>query len=106
MVKCFFIIFILVVVVVLLFILWLKKVECECVDEMFVIIMLYNEVLWYEFGVGFCDWYKKWMGKMVVIDWWVIGGMSEIVCFLEGEYMVVFELYWMKKLGCKWSSEV
>ena len=106
MAKRFLIIFTLVAVVALPFVLRPKKAERERADETLVIITPHNEALRHEFGVGFRDWYKKRTGKTIAIDWRVIGGTSEIARFLEGEYTAAFELYWTKKLGRKWSSEV
>ena len=106
MVKRFLIIFTLVAVVALPFLLRPKKADREKADETLVIITPHNEALRHEFGVGFRDWYKKKTGKIVAIDWRVIGGTSEIARFLEGEYTAAFELHWTKKLGRKWSSDV
>jgi iron(III) transport system substrate-binding protein len=106
MVKRFLIIFTLVAVVALPFLLRPKKADREKADETLVIITPHNEALRHEFGVGFREWYKKKTGKTAAIDWRVIGGTSEIARFLEGEYTAAFELYWTKKLGRKWSSDV
>jgi ABC-type Fe3+ transport system substrate-binding protein len=106
MVKRFLIIFALIAVVALPFLLRPKKADREKAEEALVIITPHNEALRHEFGVGFRDWYKKNTGKSVAVDWRVIGGTSEIARFLEGEYTAAFELYWTKKLGRMWSSDV
>ncbi|MGC4073259.1 MAG: extracellular solute-binding protein [Nibricoccus sp.] len=106
MAKRLIIILTLIAVVALPFVFRPKKAERERADETLVIITPHNEALRHEFGAGFRKWYKQKTGKNVMIDWRVIGGTSEIARFLEGEYSAAFELYWTKKLGRKWSTDV
>jgi iron(III) transport system substrate-binding protein len=106
MAKRFLIIFTLIAVVALPFVLRPKKTGGERIDETLVLITPHNEALRHEFGVGFRKWHKEKTGKNVAIDWRVIGGTSEIARFLEGEYAAAFELYWTRKLGRRWSTEV
>src|ERR1043165_7195397 len=106
MAKRLIIILTLIAVVALPFVARPKKAGRERADETLVIITPHNEALRHEFGAGFRKWYKQKTGKNVVIDWRVIGGTSEIARFLEGEYSAAFELYWTKKLGRKWSTDV
>jgi len=83
-----------------------KQAATERADETLVIITPHNEALRYEFGHGFRVWYKAKTGKVVNVDWRVIGGTSEITRFLEGEYDAAFRLYWTETLRRAWSSEI
>lgn len=83
-----------------------KQAEAESADETLVIVTPHNEALRYEFGRGFREWYKAKTGKLVKVDWRVIGGTSEINRFLEGEYDAAFKLYWTRTLGRSWNAEI
>jgi ABC-type Fe3+ transport system substrate-binding protein len=83
-----------------------KQAVTERADATLVIITPHNEALRYEFGYGFREWYKAKTGKIVNVDWRVIGGTSEITRFLEGEYDAAFQLYWTRTLRRAWSAEV
>jgi ABC-type Fe3+ transport system substrate-binding protein len=106
MFKRLLILFALVGTVAMPFILRPKQAKVEQADETLVIITPHNEALRYEFGYGFREWYKAKTGKLVNVDWRVIGGTSEIMRFLEGEYDAAFKLYWTQTLGRSWSAEI
>jgi ABC-type Fe3+ transport system substrate-binding protein len=96
----------LVVTVALPFIFRPKQAVVERADATLVIITPHNEALRYEFGRGFREWYRAKTGKVVNVDWRVIGGTSEITRFLEGEYDAAFQLYWTRTLRRTWSVEI
>lgn len=96
----------LVLTVALPFILRPKQTALEHADETLVIITPHNEALRSEFGRGFRDWYKVKTGKIVNVDWRVIGGTNEIARFLEGEYDAAFQLHWTRDLRRVWSAEI
>ncbi len=96
----------LVVTVALPFIFRPKQAESERADGELVIITPHNEALRHEFARGFRDWYKAKTGKIVKVDWRVIGGTSEITRYLEGEYDAAFQLHWTRDLRRVWSAEI
>lgn len=75
-------------------------------DGTVVIITPHNEAIRQEYAQGFQEWYKEKTGRVVTIDWRVIGGTSEIARFLESEYIASFQNHWTRKLGKAWSTEV
>lgn len=75
-------------------------------EEPLVIISPHNEAIRFEFGRGFQAWYHARTGKIVAVDWRVIGGTSEIARFLEGEYTAAFKVLWTQKLKKPWSTEI
>ena len=83
-----------------------KQATRATADETLVIITPHNEALRYEYGRGFCDWYRARTGRTMAIDWRVIGGTSEITRFLESEYVSAFQNYWTHKLAREWSTVV
>ncbi len=96
----------LVTTVALPFVLRPKQASVEKADATLVIITPHNESIRHEFGLGFKEWYRARTGRVVAIDWRVIGGTAEITRFLEGEYTAAFQNFWTGKLGKPWSSEV
>ena len=62
-------------------------------DPELVIITPHNEAIRHEFARGFSAWHERRYGKPVRIDWRVIGGTTEIMRYLEGEYAVSAEHY-------------
>jgi iron(III) transport system substrate-binding protein len=106
MFKRLLILFALVGTVAMPFILRPKQAKVERADETLVLITPHNEALRYEFGRGFREWYKAKTGKLVNVDWRVIGGTSEINRFLEGEYDAAFKLHWTRTLGRSWNAEI
>lgn len=76
------------------------------VEETLVIITPHNEAIRQEFGLAFSRWYQARTGRVVEIDWRLIGGTSEIARYLEGEYTAVFQNHWVNTLGRPWSNAV
>ncbi|MBR1608535.1 MAG: ABC transporter substrate-binding protein, partial [Kiritimatiellae bacterium] len=54
-----------------------------------------------EFAAGFSDWHRKNFGKPVSIDWRNIGGTTEIMRYLGGEYASAFRA-WARREGLAW----
>lgn len=75
-------------------------------DGRVVVITPHNEAIRYEFGQAFRDHYRELTGKDVVVDWRVIGGTSEIVRKIEGDYLSAFRNYWVEAEGRDWTQEV
>ncbi len=96
----------LVAVVALPFLLRPKKAAAGKADGTVVIITPHNEAIRQEFAQGFQEWYRARTGKVVTIDWRVIGGTSEIARFLESEYVSSFHNHWTGTLKRPWSIEV
>lgn len=69
-----------------------------------VIISPHNEAIRYEFGQAFSQWHQQHYGTAVDIDWRVIGGTSEIIRYLEGQYTAAFRAQW-QQLGHSWTKE-
>lgn len=106
MIKQAIIVLALLAILVVPFALRPKPVAAGRVDETLVIITPHNEAIRHEFGLAFTEWYQKRTGRVVVIDWRLIGGTSEIARFLEGEYTASFQYHWTKTLGRPWSNDV
>ncbi len=66
-------------------------------DETLVIVTPHIEAIRYEFARGFRDWYKARTGKVVRIDWRVLGGTTEIARYLASSYQAPFENVWRFK---------
>lgn len=75
-------------------------------EEPLVVITPHNEAIRFEYGRGFQEWYHARTGKVVAVDWRVIGGTSEIARFLEGEYTASFKNLWTGKMKKPWSTEI
>jgi iron(III) transport system substrate-binding protein len=106
MIKQSIIVAALLAILVLPFALRPKQVAEGRVDETLVIITPHNEAIRHEFARAFRDWYQKRTGRVVAIDWRLIGGTSEIARFLEGEYTAAFQYHWTKTLGKPWNNDV
>ncbi|MDR0679145.1 MAG: ABC transporter substrate-binding protein [Puniceicoccales bacterium] len=75
-------------------------------DDTVVILTGHNENLRFELGQGFQKWYKEQTGRTVFVDWRYLGGVSEIVRYLDSVYGNAFRLYWEKELGQPWNGAV
>jgi len=75
-------------------------------DVRLVVITPHVEAIRHEFGLGFREWYRARTGKVVDVDWRVIGGTSDITRYLASEYLNAFRLHWERDLGRRWSFEV
>ncbi|MDR2664597.1 MAG: extracellular solute-binding protein [Puniceicoccales bacterium] len=75
-------------------------------DDTVVILTGHNENLRFEFSQGFQKWYRERTGRTVFVDWRYLGGVSEIVRYLDSVYGNAFRLYWERELGRPWNAEV
>jgi iron(III) transport system substrate-binding protein len=75
-------------------------------DDTVVVVTPNNEEIRHEFELGFQSWYRARTGRTVAVDWRVLGGTSEIVRFIQGQYVGAFQNYWTGPLGRAWSEEV
>ena len=106
MVKQAIIIIALLATLVLPFALRPRQTAGAKADDTLVIITPHNEAIRQEIGNAFVQWYREKTGRIIVLDWRLIGGTSEIARYLEGEYTAGFQNHWEKKLGREWSNEV
>ncbi len=107
MLKRAIIILALIVTVALPFVLRPKTTTAVAkADDVLVIVTPHNEAIRYEFGQAFRKWYHERTGRVVAIDWRVLGGTSEIARFLDGEYIQAFQNHWVNQLGRPWSTEI
>ncbi len=83
-----------------------KQATVADADETLVIITPHNEATRHEYARGFAGWYRAKTGRTIAIDWRVIGGTSEIMRFLESEYVAAFQNHWTARLGRPWSMAV
>lgn len=75
-------------------------------DVRLVVITPHVEAIRHEFGIGFREWYRARTGRVVDVDWRVIGGTSDITRYLASEYLNAFRLHWERDLGRRWNFEV
>jgi len=75
-------------------------------DDTVVIVTPNNEAIRHEFELGFEAWYLAKTGRTVAVDWRVLGGTSEIVRFIQGQYVGSFQNEWTGRLGRPWSEEI
>ena len=75
-------------------------------DDTVVIITPNNEAIRHEFELGFQAWYRARTGRTIAVDWRVLGGTSEIVRFVRGQYIAAFQNFWVNQRGQSWSSDV
>jgi ABC-type Fe3+ transport system substrate-binding protein len=75
-------------------------------DDTLVIISPHNEAIRHEFEAAFRRRHLAETGRVVRIDWRLIGGTSEITRYLEGEYIASFRNHWTGRLGRRWSGVV
>lgn len=76
----------------------------EAGDPVLVILSPHNEAIRYEFARAFSAWHEERYGEPVKVDWRVIGGTSEIMRYLEAEYVAAFRGYWRRQ-GRPWPPE-
>ncbi len=105
MIKRYVIILALVATVALPFLLRPKAASPGKADDTLVIITPHNEAIRREFGAAFARWYHEKTGRTVAVDWRYIGGTSEILRYLDGEYSNAFENHWTNDLHRPWSNE-
>lgn len=71
-----------------------------------VVVTPHFEAIRYEFGHAFREWHRAKYGQPVVIDWRILGGTSEIMRYIESEYIAGFRRHWTATLGETWTDEV
>jgi len=72
-------------------------------DPVVVIISPHNEAIRHEFGHAFSAWHKEHYGRPARVDWRVIGGTSEIMRYLEAEFLASYRAWWRRE-GQSWSQ--
>jgi ABC-type Fe3+ transport system substrate-binding protein len=75
-------------------------------DDTVVILTGHNENVRYELGQGFQDWYRRRTGRTVFVDWRFLGGVSEIIRYLDSVYAGAFRYHWEHGLHRPWTDEV
>lgn len=95
MVKNFLIIFAAVLVIALPFIFRKEKPvgEWKDGDPVLVAISPHIASIRDEFALGFSNWHFEKYGKPVKIDWRSIGGTTEIMRYINGEYTAAYKAY-------------
>ena len=73
-------------------------------DPVLVIISPHNEAIRHEFGLAFSRWHQRRYGKPVKVDWRNIGGATEIMRYLQSEYVSSFRAWW-KGQGRPWRPD-
>ncbi|NOY79535.1 MAG: ABC transporter substrate-binding protein [Kiritimatiellaeota bacterium] len=73
--------------------------------EQLVIISPHNEAIRYEFERAFTAYCRRELGREVDIDWRIPGGTSEIVRYIDSEYISAFRSVW-RRLGNPWSAGI
>ncbi|MCH2156264.1 MAG: extracellular solute-binding protein [Opitutales bacterium] len=71
-----------------------------------IVVSPHNEAIRYEFGQAFEAWYLERTGRVMQVDWRVIGGTSEIVRKVQSDYVSAFRQYWTEDRGQVWCSEI
>jgi ABC-type Fe3+ transport system substrate-binding protein len=75
-------------------------------DDTIVILVAHNENIRHELGRGFSDWYERKTGRTIFVDWRYLGGISEIVRYLDSVYTSTFRYYLEKQLNRPWTTEI
>jgi len=66
-------------------------------DPRLVIVTPHNESIRYEFARGFAEWHRKRYGVPVRVEWRVVGGTTETMRYLAGEYTAAFRAWWRRQ---------
>ena len=80
-------------------------VQKQTEAERIIVLTPHNEAIRFEFGHAFSDHCKEKHGRTVEIDWRAPGGTSEIVRFIDDQYVSAFRRYWLDQ-GREWTREV
>ncbi|MDR1436147.1 MAG: ABC transporter substrate-binding protein [Puniceicoccales bacterium] len=83
-----------------------KRAISANADDTVIVLTGHNENLRFEFGQGFQKWYKERTGRSVFVDWRYLGGVSEIVRYLDSVYASAFRQHWETELGRQWTADV
>ena len=70
-------------------------------DPVLVVVSPHIAVIRDEFATGFSNWHFKKYGQPVRIDWRAIGGTTEIMRYITGEYISAFRAF-RKRQGRAW----
>lgn len=73
--------------------------------EQLVIISPHNEAIRFEFERAFTRYCRETLGREVDIDWRCPGGTSEIVRYIDSEYMAAFRAWWRNR-GRAWNATI
>jgi iron(III) transport system substrate-binding protein len=74
-------------------------------DPVLVIVSPHNEAIRHEFGQAFSAWHRERYGRPVKVDWRNIGGTTEIMRYLAGEYVSAFRAWWLQQ-GRPWRAGI
>ena len=80
-------------------------VQKQTEAERIIVLTPHNEAIRFEFGHAFSEHCKEKHGRTVEIDWRAPGGTSEIVRFIDDQYVSAFRRYWLDQ-GREWTREV
>jgi ABC-type Fe3+ transport system substrate-binding protein len=83
-----------------------KRAINAAADDTVIILTGHNENVRFELGQGFQRWYRERTGRTVFVDWRYLGGVSEIVRYLESVYGSAFRYHWEHELGRQWTAEI
>lgn len=72
-------------------------------DPVLAIVTPHNEAIRYEFARAFSEWHFEKYGQPVRVDWRVIGGTTEIMRYLDSEYIGSMKGWW-KRQGRDWPA--
>lgn len=72
-------------------------------DPVLVVVTPMNEALRHEFSIGFSRWHAERYGTPAKIDWRAIGGTSEIMRYLQGQFTSAFRAWWIGQ-GREWPA--
>ncbi|MGI5867906.1 MAG: ABC transporter substrate-binding protein [Kiritimatiellia bacterium] len=70
-------------------------------DPVLVVVSPHIAVIRDEFALGFSEWHQRRFGQPVRIDWRAIGGTTEIMRYLQGEYVAAYRA-WRRRAGLPW----
>lgn len=73
-------------------------------DPVLVVVSPHNEAIRREFARGFSRWHEARHGRPVKVEWRAIGGTTEIMRYLESEYIAAFRAWW-KREGRAWPGD-
>lgn len=73
-------------------------------DPVLVIVSPHNEAIRREFGEAFSRWHEARYGAPVKVDWRAVGGATEIMRFLRGQFLAAFR-GWRRREHLAWSAE-
>lgn len=70
-------------------------------DPVLVVVSPHIAVIRDEFALAFSDWHWRRFGQPVRIDWRAIGGTTEIMRYLQGEFVAAYRA-WRRRSGLPW----